>query len=125
MKKAILASAVVAVACFGLWFFVRPAYKRHRETQAMAQARSYMAKGDYRNASLSARQALMINPLDLEACRIMADRPRSPYLLDWCRRIVEAAPTVENKLQFASSALRAQAPPYPLAAETLEEIKVS
>jgi Flp pilus assembly protein TadD len=128
MKKAILACAVLAVACFGLWFFVRPAYKRHRETQAMAQARSYMAKGDYRNASLSARQALRINPLGLEASRIMAnlaERVRSPDVLDWRRRIAEIAPTVENKLQLASSALRVQAPPYPLAAETLEELKGS
>jgi len=128
MKKAILASVVVVAGVLGLWFYARPAYKQHRETQAVEQARSYLAKGDYRNASLSARQALRINPLDLEACRIMADlaeRSRSPYLLDWRRRIVEAAPTVENKLLLASSALRAQAPPYPLAAETLEELKGS
>lgn len=126
MKKAILASAVVAVACVGLWFFVRPAYKRHRETQAIAQARSYIARGDYRNASLSARQALRINPLDLEACRIMADlaeRSRSPAVLDWRQRIVEVAPTIDNKLLLAASALRAQAPPYPLAADTLEGLK--
>jgi hypothetical protein len=38
---------------------------------------------------------------------------------------VETAPTVENKLLLASSALRAQGPPYPLAAETLEELKGS
>jgi hypothetical protein len=45
--------------------------------------------------------------------------------LSWTgrRRIAEAAPTVENKLLLASSALRAEAPPYPLAAETLEELK--
>jgi len=128
MKKAILASVVVVAGVLGLWFYARPAYKQHREAQAVEQARSYLAKGDYRNASLSARQALRINPLDLEACRIMADlaeRSRSPYLLDWRRRIVEAVPTFENKLLLASSALRTQAPPYPLAAETLEELKAS
>jgi predicted Zn-dependent protease len=128
MKKAILASVVLVAGVLGLWFYARPAYKRHRVVQAIEQARSYLAKGDYRNASLSARQALRMNPLDLEACRIMADlaeRSRSPYLLDWRRRVVEAAPTVENKLLLASSALRAQAPPYPLAADTLEELKGS
>ena len=128
MKKAILAGAVLAVACFGLWFFVRPAYKHRRETQAIAQARSYIAKGDYRNASLSARQAYRVNPRNVEACRIMADlaeRSRSPAVLDWRQRIVEVAPTTENKLLLASSALRAQAPPYPLATETLEELKGS
>jgi tetratricopeptide (TPR) repeat protein len=128
MKKAILAITAVAVVCLGLWFFARPAYKHHCETRAVEQARGYLAKGDYRNASLSARQALRINPLNLEACRIMADlaeRSRSPYILDWRRRLVEAAPTVENKLLLAASALRAQAAPYPLAAETLEELKGS
>ena len=130
MKKVILASVVAAVVAgvLGLWFFARPAYKRNRETRAVEQASSYLAKGDYRNASLSARQALRIDPLDLEACRIMADlaeRSRSPAALDWRRRIVEAAPTVENKLLLISSAMRAQAPPYPLAADTLEELKGS
>jgi tetratricopeptide (TPR) repeat protein len=128
MKKAVLASLVVAAALLVVWFYGRPAYRRHRENQAVEQAKSYVAKGDYRNASLSARQALQVNPLNLEACRIMADlaeRSRSPYLLDWRRRIVEAAPTVENKLLLASSALRAQAPPYPLAADTLEGLKSS
>ncbi len=107
---------VIVVGAIGLWFYVRPAYKRHRETQAIAQARSFLAKGDYRNASLSARQALRMNSLDLEACQIMADlaeRSRSPYVLDWRRRIVDAAPTVENKLLLASSALRCRPHPIP------------
>ena len=128
MKKVTLASIAVVIALLCLWFFGRPAYRRHRETRAIEQARSYLAKADYRNVSLSARQALRVNPLNLEACRIMADlaeRSRSPYLLDWQRRIVEAAPTVENKLRLASSALRTQAPPYPLAAQTLEDLKDS
>jgi len=128
MKRAILASAVLVAGVLGLWFFARPAYKRHRETRAVEQARGYLAKNDYRNASLSARQALRLNPVNLEACRIMADLAegsRSPYLLDWRRRMVEAAPTVENKVLLAASALRAQASPYPLAADTLEELKGS
>jgi tetratricopeptide (TPR) repeat protein len=128
MKKTILSSVVVVAGVLGLWFYARPAYKRHREVLAVERARNYLAKGDYRNASLSARQALQINPLDLEACQIMADlaeRSRSPYVLDWRRRTVEVAPTVENKLLLASSALRAQTAPYPLAADTLEELKGS
>ena len=128
MKKALLASVVVAVACLGLWFYARPAYKRHREARAVEQANGYLVKGDYRNASLSARQALRVNPNSLEACRIMAglaERSRSPYVLDWRRRIVELAPTVENKLRLASTALWSQGPPYPLAAQTLDELKDS
>ncbi len=128
MKKAIVASVVVVAGVLGLWFYVRPLYRHHRETTAVEQAKSYLARGDFRNASLSACQALRLNPSDLEACRIMddlAERSRSPYVLDWRRRVAETAPTLENKLLLASSALRAQPPPYPLAAETLEELKGS
>ena len=128
MKKVIIAGVLVLFGFLGLWFYARPAYQRHRETRALEQAKSYLAKGDYRNASLSARQALQVNPRNLEACRIMADlaeRSRSPYVLDWRRRIVELAPTIQNKLMLASTALRCQAPPYPLAAQTLDELKDS
>ena len=55
MKKAILASVVVLAGLLGLWFYGRPAYKRHRETRSVQQAREFMAKADYRNASVSAR----------------------------------------------------------------------
>jgi predicted Zn-dependent protease len=126
MKKAILASLVIAVGCLGLWFFGRPAYRHYEERRALERAKTFLAKGDYRNASLSARQTLQVNPLNLEACELMADlaeKSRSPYVLDWRRRIVEVAPTLQNKLQLAAAALHAQAPPYPLAAQTLDELK--
>jgi len=132
MKKIILWSVVAGVAVIlgllGLWFYARPAYRQHREIRAVEQAKSYMAKGDYRNASLSARQALGVNPRNLEACRIMADlaeRSRSPSVLDWWRRVAELAPTIQNRLMLATTALRSQGPPYPLAAQTLDELKDS
>jgi Tfp pilus assembly protein PilF len=128
MKKVIIAGALVVFGLLGLWFFARPAYKQHKETRALEQARGYLAKGDYRNASLSARQTLGVNPRNLEACRIMAElaeRSRSPAVLDWRRRMVELAPTVQNKLMLASTALRCEDPPYPLAVQTLDELKGS
>ena len=132
MKKIILWSVAAGVAVvlglLGLWFYARPAYKQHREIRAVEQAKSYMAKGDYRNASLSARQTLRFNPRNLEACRIMADlaeRSRSPSVLDWWRRVAELAPTIQNRLMLAATALRSQGPPYLLAAQTLEELKDS
>jgi len=128
MKRVILVVSAVVFGFLGLWFYGRPAYKRHRETQAVEQAKSSLARGDYRGASLSARQALRLNPNSVEACGIvagLAERARSPYALDWRRRIVDLAPTVENKLMLASSALRAQAPPYPLAVQVLEDLKDS
>src|ERR1035437_9602710 len=128
MKKAILGSLIIAFGCLGLWLFGRPAYRHYQEKRAIERARKSLAKGDYRNASLSARQTLQANPLNLEACQLMADlaeRSRSPFVLEWRRRIVEVAPTIPNKLMLAASALRVQAPPYPLAAQTLDDLKDS
>jgi tetratricopeptide (TPR) repeat protein len=126
MKKVMVVAAAAAVCLVGLWFLARPAYRRHREVQAVARAKDYLAKADYRNASLCARQALQVNPHDLEACRIMAElseRARSPVVLDWRRRVVETEPTIENKLMLASTALRWQPPPYALTAQTLDELR--
>ena len=128
MKKAVFGSLIIVIGCLSLWFFGRPAYRHYQEERSIEQARKALAKGDYRNASLSARQTLQANPLNLEACEIMADlaeRSRSPAILDWRRRIVEVAPTIQNKLMLASSALHVQAPPYSLAGETLDELKNS
>src|SRR6266536_2847911 len=126
MKKAIIAVAVAAaIAAVGIWFVGWPAYRQRQERRAVGQAAQFMAKGDWRNASLSARQALQINPRNLEACRIMAELSelsRSPGALDWRRRIAEAAPTIENKLRLAAAAMRLQGPPFSLAIQTLEEI---
>ena len=126
MKKSVIIIAIIVIgSLLGFQFFGRPAYKRHKETRSMEQAKSFMAKHDYRNASLSARQTLQVNPNNLEACRIMADlaeMSRSPHLLDWRRRIADLAPTTENKILLASTALRAQGAPYLLTAQILEEI---
>src|ERR1035438_314496 len=92
MKKAVLGSLIIVFGCLALWFYGRPAYRHYRETRAIERARKALSKGDYRNASLSARQALQANPVNLEACQLMADlaeRSRSPFILDWRRRIVE------------------------------------
>jgi hypothetical protein len=111
-----LAGLLIVFGCLGLWFFGRPAYRRYQETRALGQARRYLSQGDSRNASLSARQALSANPRNLEACEIMAglaERSRSSYALEWRHRIVELAPTIQNKLLLASAALRSQGSPYP------------
>jgi cytochrome c-type biogenesis protein CcmH/NrfG len=126
MKKILVTAGLLAlVAALGLWFFGRPAYRHYKETRALEQAKRFAAKGDLRNASLSARQAYQVNPANLEACRILAEtaeRSRLPQALDWRRRIVELAPTTENRVTLAATALHAQSSPFPLASQILEEL---
>ena len=100
-------------------------YRHYREMRGQQQAQAFLARGDYRNASLSARQALEINPNNLPSCRVMAelaDRSRSPLALDWMRRIALNEPTVENKLVLASAGLKYQKPPFSLTATILDEL---
>jgi hypothetical protein len=125
-KKTItIAGLVLAAAIAGLWIWGRPALRHAREERSLAQAKAFMAKGDFRNASLSARQTLRVNPANLDACRIMAELAefsRSPHAVEWRRRIVEQAPTLDNKLMLASTALRVQGMPYPMAAQVLDDM---
>ena len=126
MKKAATWLVVVAILVAGLWFLGRPAYRKHREIRSLSRAEVFLAKGDYANASVSARQALVLNPANLGACRVMAELCRisnSRQLLDWRRKIVELSPTLDHKIMLASAALRTQSPPYPLAAGTLAAIE--
>src|SRR3989442_1708623 len=126
MKKILPAIAVALLGTSVVWFWARPAYKRHKETRFLERALSFQANGDYANASLSARQTLQANPRNLEPCRIMAELSelsRSPHALDWRRRIAELDPTIQNKLAVAATALRTQPPRYSSAAQTLEELR--
>ena len=120
-------AAVLLVLAAAVWFG-RPHYEHYKEHRDAAQARSFLAQGDYRSALLSARQTLLLNPANVTACRVMAalaDLAHSPTVLDWQKRIVETEPTVENKLQLAAAALRYQNPPFPLTVQILEELNAT
>src|SRR5437762_2616726 len=122
MKKIIIFAVLAAlIGATGLWFFGRPAYRHWKEQRFMQQARESMAKGDFRNASLSVRQTLALNQRNVEAWRIqaeLAELSRSPQVLDCRRRIAELEPTVENKVMLASAAMLVQGPPFALATQT-------
>ncbi|HVV72939.1 MAG TPA: hypothetical protein VHI52_15800, partial [Verrucomicrobiae bacterium] len=108
----------------GLLF--RPAYLRFKEHTAVGRAQRFLARGELASASLSARQALLLNPTNAAACEIMAevaDGTWPPQALDWRRRLIALRPTIENKLRFAATALRVQGPPHPLASQVLEELR--
>ncbi len=100
-------------------------YRHYQEKRGQKEAQSFLARGDYRNAALSARQALVLNPNNVPACRVMAelaDRIHSPLTLEWLQRIEQNEPTVENKLILAAAGLNYQKPPFPLTARILDEL---
>lgn len=119
----ILATALALFALLG--FLGRPAYRHYKELTALRRARSFLVRTNYPNALLSARQALLLNPTNLEACAIMARLAQladSPQLLLWRRRIADLSPTTQNKLKLASAALRFEAPPCNTASESLASL---
>jgi cellulose synthase operon protein C len=125
IRLALVALALVLVVGAGIWWG-RPAYRQWKERRFVAQAQAFVAKGDYANGSLCARQALSINPSNLVACQLiagLAEMAGSPALLDWRKRIAEVSPTPENRLALASTALRLQQPPYALAVQILDDLR--
>jgi cellulose synthase operon protein C len=121
--KVVIAGALLLAALAACWFAGRPAYRHYRERRSLDQAKAFFARGDWPNASLCARRALALNPRNLDACLVMvrlAELARAPQVLDWRHRIVELSPTLDNRLALAAAALRVEAPPFPLAAQTLD-----
>lgn len=117
--------AVVLALAF---FPGRSLYRHLKEKRSVTQARAFFAKGDYRSAALSARQALAVNPNNVEACRVMAelsDLARLPATLDWCQRVVKLSPAITNKLLLAAAGLRYQGPPYPITRQMLDDLSAS
>jgi hypothetical protein len=126
IKLAIVAGALLLLAGAVAIWWGRPAYRNWNQRRLLAQAQASLATGDLREASLSARGVLSINPSNLAACQLMAnlsEKVGSPALLDWQRRIAEISPSTENRLLVASTALRLQRPPYPLTEQILDDLR--
>ena len=103
-------------------------YRHLKAKHGVALAREFLAKGDYRSAWLCARQELLANSNNIEAYRVMIeldDAQHSPAALDWCQRLVKLSPAITNKLLLASTGLRYQSPPYPLASQVLGDLSAS
>ncbi len=125
IRLALVALAVLLLAGAGIWLG-RPAYRSWKQRRLLTQAHAFLAKGDYANESLCARQILSLNPSNLAACQLMAglaEMAGSPALLDWRRRIADISPTPENRLLLASTALRLQRSPYPLTSQILDDLR--
>jgi predicted Zn-dependent protease len=126
LKYGIVAGVIVILAL--AFFPARSVYRHLKEKHGVAEARVFYSRGDYRNAWLSVRQALLVNSNNVEACRIMAelaDKTHSPATLDWCQLVVKLSPAITNKFLLVSAGLRYQGPPYPIATQVLGELSAS
>jgi hypothetical protein len=121
-----LAAFAAVLALLAAFWFGRPAYRHYKEVRSMRLAQAVLAKGDDRSAFLALRIVLAINSSNVPATRLMADlfdRGQSPAALGWRRRVSELDPGLENRIQFAACALRYEKPPFPIAAQALEEMR--
>jgi Tfp pilus assembly protein PilF len=127
LSRGRLLSLVLALlfSCALSWFFALPAYRHWKEHRAVTRARAFLECGDLAKANLSARQALSLNPTNLDACLLMAEmaqRIGAPQALDWRRRIAELSPTLDHKFAFAQTALALESAPFPLCTQVLEDV---
>ena len=128
LKYWIISGVVLAIAAALLLGPGRTSYRHLKERRDMNQAQASFASGDYGKSTLSARQALLLNPTNTEACRIMAeiaDLSQLPTTLDWRRRLAEITPSAENKLRLAEAGLRYQSRPFPLTEQILQELSTT
>ena len=127
-KKWLLLPILIAIGGILLFGPAKSSYHRFKESRSLTQAKSFFDKADYANAAISARQVLLLNPTNAQACRIMADladMSQSPAALDYRRQLAEADPSPENKLKLAEAGLRYQSRPYPLTTQILEELSAT
>jgi predicted Zn-dependent protease len=108
MKKIVLFGLVFLTIGGGIWMGRTP-YRHWKQKRFLAEAQAFLAKSDYRNAVLSARKTLEVNPADLEASRIMArvtEQFRFSEAIYWRHRILELQPNaVQNRFDLARTAI--------------------
>jgi predicted Zn-dependent protease len=106
--RVVVYCAVALAVVAGLWL-AKPAYRAWKKQRHLAQAEAFLAKDDLKNAALSARQVLVLDPANVEASVIMArltQQLRSPETVAWWQRVVDldaANPT--NLVSLAEAAL--------------------
>ena len=106
--KALAVIAVLSVLGVSGWYV----YRTVRQQHAMASAREFAEKKQYNEAALAIRRALMINPKDLAANKLMAhmaDAAGDRQLPMWRRTIAELEPGVtDHYIAWANAAIRFQ-----------------
>ena len=123
--KISLIAGVAVLLLVAMGWLGRAPYRHYKERHSLKLAQAFFARGDYRNAMLSASLALVLNPSNAPACHVMADLAdlsQSPAGLDWHRRLVELQPTAENKVALAVAGLHYQSAPFPLTVQILNDL---
>jgi len=107
-KVLIFVTVMALVAAIG--WFGRKAYKGFEEHQLIAQARQYEAKKDWRNTNLCLERVLQIDPISVEACRMIADlldSAGSPAALSWRVQLAKLEPdNITNRFLWAKTAIK-------------------
>ncbi len=109
---------VIAAMLAGLAMVAVPklkrAYDRRSASAAVRRAAEALARGDIKHAMLSARVAYELNPLDVEANRIIAqgfEAAGSPAAQEWRRRLDSLRPgDAENLIAWSGDSLKAGYP---------------
>ena len=109
---------VIAAMLAGLGMVAVPklkrAYDRRSASSAVRRATEALAKGDIKLAMLNARVAFELNPLDVEANRIIAqslEAAGSPTAQEWRRRVDSIRPgDAENLIAWSRDSLAAGYP---------------
>jgi predicted Zn-dependent protease len=109
IKKILLVVSILCLLALGGSYAGYRQYVSVRQGRLIKQARRYLAKSDAARAQLCLRSALVHDPKDLEACRLMAqltEASRLPSALLWRGKVVELNPhSVEDRLALAQTAL--------------------
>jgi tetratricopeptide (TPR) repeat protein len=104
--KLLIGLVILAGLCVGGFLL----YRKYEPERLTKRAQEYFDKDDHRNAVLTLRRALEIDPTNVSASRLMAKITESlqvPDALDWRRRLNELNPgSAADALAFAGTALR-------------------
>jgi hypothetical protein len=107
-KRTLLIALCLTLLVLGGAYAGYREYMSIRQGRLVKQARKYLARSDITRARLCLRGALVHNPQDLEACRLMAqldEASHSPGALLWRGRVVELNPrSLDDRLALAQTA---------------------
>jgi Flp pilus assembly protein TadD len=109
-KLAVLLVFLALVIGAGYWAKKNHIYGRWKQNRLIESALKFEKKGDFKNATLAAKQLVKMNPGHIEGTRVMAriaELYKRPEALDWWQRVVVLNPaSAPDRFQFVQTAIR-------------------